>query len=301
MARKGWSALRERAERGPSAQYLRLKDGEFARIRFLVRSEDDVLFYRQHWIDNKYRLCEDDSDGGDGNCRYCDLDNRPSENYAFNVIDRKDNKNKIFAISASHATGILEFLDEYGSINDRDYKVVRSGSMALTRYNFVPLKVAKWDAADIKLYKERYDLEEFYDASKRNPKPEEKATTKKKRVLDETEAVPARNATKEKAPTRKPAPVDEDEEEAEEEAPKKKTAVVASKKKAAPPPPEEDEEEELEEEDEEEEDEDLEEEDEEESEDDEEESEDDEEDDEEDEEDDEEDEDDDDFDLEDDE
>lgn len=241
MAAKGWSALRNRAERGPSANYLRLKDGESARVRFLVKKEEDAVFFRQHYINNKYRLCEDVTEDGSGECQYCDDDNRPAECYAFNVLDRKDGKVKVLQLAIGHATAILEFYDEYESISDRDYKISRHGNQSQTRYTFVPMKVAKWDAVEIQAYKDRINLDELYDPEIRNPKKE---TPKKSKVTDE---VASSKSSRIKSKARKVEEEDDEEEEEEEEPPKKKAAVKTSPAKKKPAPKEEDDEEEEEE------------------------------------------------------
>ena len=191
MVSKGWSALRDRAARGPGAQFIKLKNKESATIHFLVKSEDDAVFFRQHYNDNKYFICEDDSEDLTGNCRYCNAsDKKPSTNYAFNVLDRGDGKVKILALNTSHAQAVLDFIDEYGSLITFDYKIKRSGDGAATRYNFVPMRpIKKWDVIEKKAYEERYNLEEYYDPEKKNPKAAEKP--KKKKIQDEIEAAPA--------------------------------------------------------------------------------------------------------------
>lgn len=216
MPTKGWSALRNRAERGPSANFIRLKDGESVRVRFLVKGDEDVVFFRQHYIDKKYRICEDETEDGSGRCRYCDeSENKPSDVYAFNVLDRKDGKVKILQLATSHAVQILEYMDEYGSITDRDYKITRRGQASATRYTFVGMKEAPWDAVEKQAYKDKYDLDAQYDPEARNPKQEEKSG-KKKRVTDETKK-------QEPAKSKKSAPVEA-----------KSSKVTETKKKKAP-------------------------------------------------------------------
>lgn len=215
MVSRGWTALRNRAERGPSANYIRLKSKESARIHFLVKSEDDVVFFKQHYIDNKYLLCEDDTEDNTGDCKYCEVsEKRPSENYAFNVIDREDGKNKVLALNASHAQGILEFLDEYGSLTTKDYKISRTGVQNQTRYTFVPTKdIKKWDQVEKKAYEDRFNLEELFDPAIKNPKTVDTGK-KKKKFTDETKASPPKaKITKSKA---KPAPVDDEDDDEDE-------------------------------------------------------------------------------------
>ena len=216
MVNKGWTALRTRAERGPSANFIRFKDGESGKVRFLVDNEEDVVYYREHYVGKAYKFCQDTTEDETGHCAYCEDGDRPGEKYAFNVIDRKDGKVKVLQLAISHATQILEYYDEYGSINDRDYKITRHGNESKTRYTFVPMGVKKMDAQDKALAKEKYDLIEMY-----TPKEvvEPKKSEKKKRMTDETEAAPPKKAKKveEAAPKAKKTP----EEPAAE--PKKKT------------------------------------------------------------------------------
>lgn len=196
---------------------MRLKDGDTAKVRFLVSSEEDVVFYREHYVNKKYIICFDDTDDQTGQCQYCDDGDRPGEKYAFNVIDRKDGKVKVLQLAIGHATQILEFYDEYGAINDRDYRISRHGNISQTRYTFVPLKQSPMDAADKKLAKDKYNLEELYA-----PREQPKATKKgKKRMTDETEKSPPAGKKKKAEPEPEP-----------EAKPKKKAAPAEEEPKA---------------------------------------------------------------------
>jgi hypothetical protein len=131
---KGYEAIKE--AQNSSTPQLKLKDGESAVIRFLQKPEDIISVYEYTvQINGKWRtitaLPKEE-------CPLYAAGHKPSFKSYLVVLDRSDDKVKIFKASKSVGRQLLGLIEEYGDITARDFKILRQGEKLNTTYQFFP-------------------------------------------------------------------------------------------------------------------------------------------------------------------
>ena len=111
------------------------KNAEPQRVRFIVADEDDsIVTVVEHWVLlnngwNKNFLCPNE-EPNDDKCIACRgkkgetfQTNQKSVKHIINLIDRSDNKIKVWKFSPMAFAALKEHYDENGNIFDRDYTI----------------------------------------------------------------------------------------------------------------------------------------------------------------------------------
>jgi hypothetical protein len=115
-------------------------DGDTANVRFLNGDENDLNIYVVHKVkigDNeRYVKCTEEED-----CPLCQAGNYPQLKMFLFLIDRRDNEVKMWERGKTFIPEILGFIQRYGSLNSRDYEIVRHGKAKSqdTKYQLFPL------------------------------------------------------------------------------------------------------------------------------------------------------------------
>jgi hypothetical protein len=152
---KGYEAIKE--AQNSSTPRLKLKDGESAVIRFLQKPEDIISVYEYTvQINGKWRtiiaLPKEE-------CPLYAAGHKPSFKSYLVVLDRSDDKVKIFKASKSVGRQLLGLIEEYGDITARDFKILRQGEKLKTTYQFFPKDM---EEIDFEKYADQIpDLEEM--------------------------------------------------------------------------------------------------------------------------------------------
>lgn len=131
---KGIGAIKE--AQTTSTPQLKLKDGESGVIRFLQDPSEIISVYEYTLqINGKWRtltaLPKEE-------CPLYAAGHKPSFKSYLVVLDKTDNKVKIFKASKTVGRQLLGLIEEYGDITARDFKVTRSGEKLATSYQFFP-------------------------------------------------------------------------------------------------------------------------------------------------------------------
>lgn len=131
---KGLGAIKEAMGKG--MEYVKMKSGEALLARILVSSDDIMGVYEHtekiggYW---KTITCI-----GRDKCPLCKAGKRASFKAYIPVLDRSDDKVKIYKASKDTIKIILGLVEEYGELTSRDYKIVRQGDGLDTVYQFFP-------------------------------------------------------------------------------------------------------------------------------------------------------------------
>jgi len=144
---KGLNQLAEAVNK-KSMEIVKMADGEAKVFRILSDVEDIIGVYEHtEEIGGKWKTltCLDRNYGKKGECPLCLAGKNPSFRVYLPVLDRVDDKVKIFKCSKDVTNQILGLAQEYGDLTARDYKVVRNGSRLNTSYQFFPKDPSKED------------------------------------------------------------------------------------------------------------------------------------------------------------
>jgi hypothetical protein len=129
---KGLSAMKEAM--GKSMEYIKLKSGESKVLRIAVPADELIgVWEHTEQFGGQWRTV---TCLGKNECPLCQAGKRASFKAYIPVIDRADDKVKIFKASKETVKLILGLVEEYGDITARDFKVVRQGEKLDTTYQF---------------------------------------------------------------------------------------------------------------------------------------------------------------------
>lgn len=132
--KKGFAAIRE--ANNSSTQQLKLKDGESTVIRFL-QIPDEIISVWEYTIQANGQWHTVTALDKNEDPLYAAGHKASFKSYLV-VLDKSDNRVKIFKASKTVGTQLMGLLEEYGSINDRDFKISRTGEKLKTTYQFFP-------------------------------------------------------------------------------------------------------------------------------------------------------------------
>lgn len=104
-----------------SGAFLRLKDGDRLKVRFLTEMGDWERAY-YHWLDS-FLWCSRRPD-----CRGCEANDKPKRIWLANVLNREDGKVSILQVPYTVSEQLQLKDDKYDTIMDRDYEISRTGS-----------------------------------------------------------------------------------------------------------------------------------------------------------------------------
>lgn len=147
---KGLGAMKEAMGKG--MDYIKMKSGEAIVVRILVPA-DEILGVYEHtekfggfW---KTVTCP-----GKHTCPLCKAGKRASFKAYLPVLDRADDKVKIFKASKDTVKLLLGLVEEYGNLTTRDFKIIRQGEKLDTVYQFFPkdpkeLDLSEYEVPDI--------------------------------------------------------------------------------------------------------------------------------------------------------
>ncbi len=131
---KGLDAVREAMTKG--VELLKLKSGESKIIRILTPADEIISVYEHtEQFNGSWRTV---TCLGKNECPLCQADRRPSYKVYLAVLDRSDDKVKLFKASKKVAMQLLGLIEEYGDLTSRDYKIYRQGEKLDTTYQFFP-------------------------------------------------------------------------------------------------------------------------------------------------------------------
>lgn len=117
-------------------QWLQLKDdGDSVMVRFLHSNEHDLDVFEVHTVEvdgfNQSVECLGDE------CPLCKAGNKPSLRIWLQMVDLADNEIKVWSRGVSDIKKILEEIAENGNLNERDYKIKRSGKKGSTKTQYL--------------------------------------------------------------------------------------------------------------------------------------------------------------------
>lgn len=144
---KGLGSIRDSA--GGSLEYIKMKSGEAKVIR-IVLADDEIPTVWEH-TDKMGEQWKTFSCLGKSTCPLCKAGKKASFKAYIPVIDRGDGKVKIFKASMTVVKDLLGFVDEYGCLTKRDYKVSRQGEKLDTKYQFFPKDEKVEDFSEIEI------------------------------------------------------------------------------------------------------------------------------------------------------
>ena len=115
--------------------YLKLEDGQSAVVRII--SPDDFVAVYEHTIkiagNWKTITCL-----GKQTCPLCHINERASYKVYIPLLDRTDDKVKIFKASREFIKALIALEEEYGDITKRNLKITRDGKGLNTKYHIFP-------------------------------------------------------------------------------------------------------------------------------------------------------------------
>lgn len=131
---KGLGAIKEAADSMGNLDIIKLKAGESKLVRFLTPPEEIVSVYEHvEQLSGRWHTitCLGKSD-----CPLCKAGLRAAFRSYTAVVDRDDDKVKIFKLSKKTGSLLVGIIEEYGDLRARDFKVVRIGDKLQTSYQF---------------------------------------------------------------------------------------------------------------------------------------------------------------------
>jgi hypothetical protein len=131
---KGLGAIKEANE--GSVHNLKIKNGESKVIRILT-PPDEIISVWEH-VEQLAGGWKTVTCLGKQDCPLCKAGKKASFKSYIAVLDRDDNKVKIFKASKKVGVQLLGLLDEYGDLRARDFKIFRQGDKLDTTYQFFP-------------------------------------------------------------------------------------------------------------------------------------------------------------------
>lgn len=148
--------LRKAAESmGGGVDYLKIADGQAVQVRFAV-SEDDIITVYEHFhsVGEKGRnyTCIRKS-RNDTSCPLCNSGNSARRQSYLPFIVRGDDETqvKIFKASKTVSEEFLAHLKENGTLNDRDFKIIRNGVKLNTKYTIIPKDKSEQDLSGLEI------------------------------------------------------------------------------------------------------------------------------------------------------
>jgi len=113
--------LKNAAKKGGDSWVTTIRDNETINLRFLTEPEEWIE-YTEHYNDTyKYFPCSDD-------CPGCNDGVRGSKRYLAAAINVDEGAVVYFKIPKSVVSTLYRSYEKYGTIQDRDYEVTRTGS-----------------------------------------------------------------------------------------------------------------------------------------------------------------------------
>jgi hypothetical protein len=172
---KGLKNIQRAAEQrsGGGANFLKLKDGESRKIRFLQELDEEADgFNEQAGVgflaveyrdpDNFRKRALDTSDEGDGSCWMAEQGWRPRQTLYINVLDVETGEVKVLSQGFGPKTivnWLLEYAGDVGTITNQDFRIKRTGSgMTDTQYTLTPAGQPDKEPYDVSQH-ELVDLE----------------------------------------------------------------------------------------------------------------------------------------------
>lgn len=123
---------------------LYVRSDEKVRIRFLTEIDDGSSFVFHDSFDKGINcLCRKELDE-DADCPYCEMSSdeiRTRTLYAWSVYnyDKKEVEIAMFAVNqCTPVSQIIQLAENYGTITDRDYVLIKSGKQQSTSYSVIP-------------------------------------------------------------------------------------------------------------------------------------------------------------------
>lgn len=137
-------------------EIFKIKPGETKLIRIITPLDQMISIYEHmEQFGGAWRVipCL-----GKDECPLCQHGQRASLKIYFLVIDRSDNKIKLFKASKTVGLQLVGLVEEYGDITKFDLKIKRQGEKQNTTYQFFPQKESEVDLSE---YGEIPEIESF--------------------------------------------------------------------------------------------------------------------------------------------
>lgn len=147
MVMRGIDAIKGMMQSG--AETLKIQPNSSAIVRFITPGNEILsTFEHVEQFGGQWRTvpCL-----GKAECPLCQAGYKPQFRSYMLVIDRSDNKVKLFKASKRVMKSIIGLIEEYGDLTSRDYKIFRQGDKLETTYQFFPkdVTVQNLDGFDI--------------------------------------------------------------------------------------------------------------------------------------------------------
>ena len=191
----GLKTLKQESERsnsgGGGSSFLKLKDKESVRVRFLQELDESAKNYdKNHGVAHAY-LEHTNPDSGnprfictleeEGQCLGCELATKDPKwkkrpRLYINAMVRRDDGDEVLIVnqglsSKSIGAALIEFAEENGTICDRDFKIKRNGELLQTTYLLMPTDSSpltaeekKADLIDVNRFVKQLTYEEQVEA-----------------------------------------------------------------------------------------------------------------------------------------
>lgn len=138
--------MKEAMQKG--TEQLRLKPGESRTVRILTPLEEIISVYEHtEQFDGRWKTV---TCLGKNDCPLCHAGKRPSFRSYLVVLDREDNRVKIFKASKKVGQTLVALVEEYGDLSDRDFRISRQGERLDTTYTFLPRDPRPFDISPYK-------------------------------------------------------------------------------------------------------------------------------------------------------
>lgn len=151
MSIKGIEGIKDALEKfkggGKTGFFQLADDGDSAKVRFLNGGEDDLCAEIVHSVQingkKRYVVCS-----GEDDCPLCQAVRDKAANVSYpavkmflQLIDRRDGAVKLWERGRKGIPDIIGFVTRYGSLNNRDYEIVRHGKKndVETTYQLFPM------------------------------------------------------------------------------------------------------------------------------------------------------------------
>lgn len=140
--------LRSGLKRSGGSNFLqRIPADGSVTVRFLTEPTEWVSFLEHYDSVRKFYPCTD-------NCPGCDEGDRPSSRYLANALNIEEDRVVPLVLPKTLAAAAVRKYDRYGTITDRNYEIIRSGSGLDTVYEIDPelptkIRLDKYDLIDL--------------------------------------------------------------------------------------------------------------------------------------------------------
>ena len=155
-----WEKAEEQSKKYLSGGEKVILGDDGAKVTGVFQGEPVVVW--QHFINNTFVKCI----GKENGCEECLKGDNPTLRNIINFWDMEAQKIKMFEMSATTFTSLLEMRARFG-LDKQIFEINRRGSKgsSKTNYVFIPVREANNTEMDIIMHADLFDLKEIYELS----------------------------------------------------------------------------------------------------------------------------------------